>query len=644
MKLLFPLLCSILLLSCVGSGSVSYDKTDTPRQIFASMQQQAREAGIPYDLLGESDLTDAPLLASYDALILPAITNVKAVDRAAMVAALAHARAAGTGLVTAGDFMIADENGQSFDDSALALQELIGLKPMSFITGQPARFEIINNQHPVTRHYTVSEQLDNYSALWFADMQPAAGVDVTTLATLVVGDTSHGAVMAVDNGARALYFSSIQIMTDNNLLSYGLEWLVYGQESPAALQLSRSDGLFVARNDMDQTMYPNLLASIHEPLLDIHKAWKRDFNFNGSYYIDIGNDPAQGKYTDWSVSRPLMSQYLDTGAEIGTHSWTHPYFTAELSDPELEFEFNQSKKEIATQLGINVTGGAIPGNSESLQVVANLNQWFDYFSGRATPYGMGNPAAIGKLHPNDNMIYLSLNMSPDYTLSDYLGLSPEASEQVWREEFESIGLHAQQPVFHWLWHDYAPTTESATGKYSVEMFTNTVQLAHNQGVEFVTADDLQKRVRSLANAQLSVGVDQAIEATVTGSGLGRFALKLPQGARIHSVDNWYAWNEQRVFLPKDGGQFTINTGDAADPVTRISNLPMRARLDNVTGDGNELSFSLFGEGEVQIVLSQTMINQNQVVGADTVVESDGVLTLGFLSNTSHSVTVVAVGE
>ena len=45
-------------------------------QLFAETQHQAMMAGIPFDLLSVSELTDAQLLLGYDALIMPLMSHV----------------------------------------------------------------------------------------------------------------------------------------------------------------------------------------------------------------------------------------------------------------------------------------------------------------------------------------------------------------------------------------------------------------------------------------------------------------------------------------------------------------------------------------------------------------------------------------
>src|SRR6185437_949308 len=62
--------------------------------------------------------------------------------------------------------------------------------------------------------------------------------------------------------------------------------------------------------------------------------------------------------------------------------------------------------------------------------------------------------------------------------------------------------------------------------------------------------------------------------------LGGMALDLINDGTsvIQNVTNWYAYNAQELFLPANGGSFTINLGTTQDDVTHIASLPMRGDL------------------------------------------------------------------
>lgn len=69
--------------------------------------------------------------------------------------------------------------------------------------------------------------------------------------------------------------------------------------------------VFSARNDMDQTRFPNEFDRVTKALYDQYLVpWKQLYGFVGTDYINIGNNPAAGEYTNWTVSRPMYQKYM----------------------------------------------------------------------------------------------------------------------------------------------------------------------------------------------------------------------------------------------------------------------------------------------------------------------------------------------
>jgi len=157
-----------------------------------------------------------------------------------------------------------------------------------------------------------------------------------------------------------MYFGSAQFMGDANLVWQAVRWAIYRDFScPVGLQLGRQKSVFISRCDMDMTKYINSFQTATEALYNnFVSPWKESYNFVGTYFINIGNDPESGEYTDWSQSRPLYQAYIDKGNEIGSHSYTHPFFVNNLSEEELIFEFNTAQQEIQTRLSLDRIGTA----------------------------------------------------------------------------------------------------------------------------------------------------------------------------------------------------------------------------------------------------------------------------------------------
>jgi hypothetical protein len=609
------------------------------RQLYAAMQHQALMAGLPFDLMNASQLMDAALVSSYDVLLIPLMSHVNASNASSIAASLQQAKQAGVAIISSGEFMLYDQNNSILPGNPYSyMQDILEVDQVGGQYGVSADVEIATHQHPSTTAYADGEVIVSYDQIWFGVFQPLNPENATILTRVVVDTQGHNGAIAIQSNSRVVHFPNEQIMADNNLLWSVLQWAAYGDSPSVALKISRHHAIFVARNDMDLSSYPASLNSTEVPLYDLIDNWKQTYNFVGSFYLNIGNNPGAGQYTDWSVSAPLYQQYLALGNEIGTHSYTHPDYTSALSNSELEFEFNLSAVEIGQELDIDVIGGAVPGNPESLHVVDQVEQWLSYLSGRTGAIGSGYQGAIGWLKDDADLLYFSLNMSPDFTLIDYLGHSPAEATTIWRTEFDRLSHHAATPLVHWLWHDYGPTSAVGNG-YSVEMYSDTIAYAFQNGVEFATAADVHDRYRTHKQTILDVSTNGSITAAVSAGDKGLFSLELGGGQRIQSVNNWYAYDDHQVFLPDAGGEFVIVPGNSPADVTRVVALPMRARLLNLVGNGTHLTFSFEGEGQLEVMLATGIAGNIQVSGADNYSLSGDHLTLTFNNDAIHDVSL-----
>ena len=618
-------------------------------QLYMNAQYQCAMAGVPYDLLDEDDLTVAANLAPYDVLVAPLFDTVTAAKRAQIVASLNQATGNGLNIVTAGWFLSFTPTGQDHPGFIETLQSLVGVEAVNFYAAVPLDLLAADVSHPAMRDYQAGEQILHYNQIWSSSWVAAGSANPASssvLCNLKVGNNVGAAVNAITTqaGNRNVHFANEQLMQDGNLLWSALQWALYGNETPVALRLGRERSLFFARNDMDQSQFAEEVPLVHAPLLNIITDWKNQYGFTGSFYFNLGNRPSQGEFTNWAVSGPLYQQYRALGNEIGTHSYTHPDNTGLLTASQLEFEFNQSVLQIEQNLGGQVPGAAVPGAAETTFVIETVAPWLDYLSGRSAiaDSDMGVTSAFGHIRPDLGMFYYCLNTSPDFTLISFLGFTLSETAQIWQQEYAQLHKNAPLPVVHWLWHDYGAT--GFEPGYAQAPFDVMVSTAAAGGSEFVTGEDLRRRVGALRAAQLDVTpVSQDVVAVQVGSSdAGRLSLDLPGSSAISSVDNWYAWNANKVFVPKSGGNFTVRTSGPPAQVTRISKLPQRAELLSVTGNGVLLDFSFAGEGQVVVELNESA-GSLQVVGADSIVRVGSTLKMNFDSPGTHVAVVYLTG-
>lgn len=652
-------------------------------QLYMALQHQAMMAGISFDLIHDTELTNLSKLINYDALIFPYAANIPVNTSEAVRSTLSKAVTKyGLGIIAADEFLVNDEANKALPgDPYQSMKALLGIARTNGAGPIPMEVLAGDVSHPAMKGYTANELIISYPTTFSSYYAPLAGQPATILAYLsspTIGKVPG--VIATTTGGRNVHFASSALIGDTSLAWQAIQWVIYGNEIPLALKMGRESNLFIARNDMDQSQFLYDMEQVDIPLYWTLLDWKNKYNFVGSYYINIGNDPANSKTTDWNISKPLFKKYLALDNEIGTHSWTHPADTNILTAQQLEYEFNQSMNEIGKQLNptwrtYNVRGGAIPGQPEKFIIANTIIPYLSYLSGGWSAIGSGFPNAFGYLTPNTPPVYFAPNMTFDYTMMQYgvlprnqfgvptstaataiTKLTAAQAQSFWRDEIDMLMRHTSQPIILWPWHDYGPTTGAIPGSdlcdfvltnggkscYSVAMFENTLAYAKQKNSEFATLADIAQRIDSLRKARMNVvATGNNLNTRVSGQNLGTFSLapSLPNGKVIQKVENWYAYNNEKVFLPEDGGEFNIQLGSKADNVTRIASLPLRARLIKLMGDGDNLSFSFQGEGNVSVNLSPSAISYPTRVSDGKYTTAGNTRTFNFSDFGTHTVNI-----
>ncbi len=624
-------------------------------QLFMSVQSQAMMAGLPYDLLSEDDLLDLNKIKDYKTLVFPYFANVKKSQLSTIEQNLTQAvNQYHVGIITAGDFLTNDETGAAigtFPDYATGdaysrMKNLLKVRRISGSNGAvDVQYNIASTSHPITSgEYNNNENIKFFNGIFTNYFEPMDANNASIIATQTIeNNLVKNALITTQNGGRHAHFATIAHMVDVNLLWSVMQWSVYGDKSPVSLQMSRNKAIFISRNDMDQSMFLDEVVDVNGALLTVLQTWKDEFNFVGSYYINVGNNPTELEQTDWSYSAPLYQNYMALGNEIGTHSYTHPDNTALLSPEQIRFEFEDSRSVIEQNLGITNIGGAVPGAPEPLLTASEIIQHVDYLSGGYSSYGAGYANAFGFLSPTSDKVYLSPNMSFDFTLIEFQHRTAEQAKQIWFNEFDTLVAHNNQALIHWPWHDYGPN-DSGNAGYTFDMFNSFISKAHQFGSEFITGKDFSNRIKAFKSSRVAISQQgNTITANVAANNIGQFSLKVPASSKISSVDNWYAYNDKQVFLDDDGGQYTINLGSTAASVTHITQLPSRSKLLAVTGNGTNLQFQLNGEGEVKVKLKCATSNVN-VSGGTTTFSfiSSSEIKLNFSEDVQHAETSVNV--
>lgn len=428
---------------------------------------------------------------------------------------------------------------------------------------------------------------------------------------------------------------------------------------------------------------------IYDALIPLLQQWKQQYGFVGSYYVNVGDNanPANGNMTNWAVSAAYYKAMIALGNEIGNHSYTHLinppavdangnpvpttvingvvtsaweentntlYVTppANSSGPNwtFQYEFGQSKLIEQQNIGVTIAGAAVPGANENVLTSQQIMQYYQsaggvtgYLTGGWTGVGSGSPNAFGYISPtNTGSVYIAPNITFDFTEIQYNLKTPAQALADWTALFNQLSAGSETPVIVWPWHDYGPTNWDTSGTganagYNAQMFTDFIAYAFNAGYEFVTAETLASRISAQQKASLSETTSgNVITATITPNptapDLGAMALNVVNGAAgqvIQNAGSWYAYDSNSIFLPRNGGTFTVTLGTSQDDVTHIDQLPMRADLQTVTGDGANLKFSMTGDGVVDIHVKTPGANIVSIQGAPVATLSGTDLALTF---------------
>ena len=630
-------------------------------QLFMAAQSQAMQAGVPFDILTESDLTSLATLAKYDSIVFPSFRNVEAGKADLIAQTLEQAtKQFGIGLVAAGEFMT-----NAADNSALPGDSYARMKLLFDATrvtgGFPADVTIkaTDAAGTVFDGYADGQVVRQYAGVGWNAFKSESGTG-TTIATETINGQTYSAAIATQTGGRNVIFSSEAVMADDNLLQKAIDYSVHGSGLSVGVQMTREAGMFASRVDMDQSQEreevnpANNAPGIYDKLLPILTEWKNTYNFVGSYYVNVGNSPTTGQSTDWAVSLPYYKQLLDMGNELGSHSYTHPENTNLLTDEQIKFEFGQSRAELEKQLSaflgktVTVGGAAVPGAPEQIATSQEILKYVTYLSGGYSGVGAGYPNAFGFMTPQnaaDDKVYIAPNTSFDFSLIEFQKKTVAEASAVWAKELAGLTAGGDAPVVVWPWHDYGPTMWTSDGTvsgYTKQMFTDFIAQAAKADLEFVTLADLATRISAFQNTTTTTKVvGDTITATV-GATTGTFSLDIDgqgKGQVIKSVAGWYAYDADKVFLPKAGGTYTITMGAVADDVTHITALPMRAELTALSGDGRDLSFTVQGEGKVVVDVKAPGTDWVTVTGGKIASQIGEILTIDIGTIGTHDVKV-----
>ena len=305
--------------------------------LFMAAQNQARMAGIAYDVIDESQLTDVKNLVGYDALIFPSMANVNTAQLPAIMSALINAvYHYGISIIAAGDLLTNDQNGAALPGNAYVnMQALLNLHRVAGGNSGMVSITAGDVANPIMQGYTAGQVIQTYTNEGYSDYEGVTAPADVLVNQNISGVGSEPGVVETVTGSKNVLFSTADLLGDNNLLSHVLQSIMLGTQPGVEFNISRQAGIVAARMDMDQSQFPSDVSptnadgtrtpGIYDKLVPILQQWKQLYNFVGSYFINIGDYPSapEPQTTNWANSLAFYKAMEALGGEIGNHSYTH---------------------------------------------------------------------------------------------------------------------------------------------------------------------------------------------------------------------------------------------------------------------------------------------------------------------------------
>ena len=309
--------------------------------LFMAAQNQARMAGVSYDIIDESQLTNINNLLGYDALIFPSMADVNTANLPAIMSTLTSAvYNYHIGIITAGDFLTNDQTGAALPGNAYSnMETLLGLQRVSGGNSGAVTDTASDVTNPIMKSYTAGQVIQTSASEGYTAYQAVGGTATDVLVNQNVTDPALGGtgtetipgVVQTTTGGTNVHFATTDLLGDSNLLSNAIQSVALGTQPGVTLHMSRDAGVVAVRMDMDQSQFPADVSpagggpGIYGTLIPILQQWNQQYDFVGSYYINIGDNPngADPSTTNWTVEPALLQSALGDG-ERDRHPLVHP--------------------------------------------------------------------------------------------------------------------------------------------------------------------------------------------------------------------------------------------------------------------------------------------------------------------------------
>ena len=451
----------------------------------SSTEHQFMMAGIPFEMIGENDLTNQTLINQYTVIVLPSFSNVRASIKDQILSNLENAvKNNGLNVYAFGDLMVANESNVKYTYAA-GQAPVNRILNVQYVTG-PVDADVIltamNSSNPVTWRYKNNESLfkpDWYGYTQYQVYNASEPFSYPFQAYDITAKNFFPETVATKNHKGRIFYSANPSQTVQSAIGRdAILWLIYEDKPHFGIKMTNRTAFFSVRVDGDDSGTTATGIAAIPNFLDL----MGKNNLLGGWYITTnngGNSPV-----DWNTLKPYYQKLMNKSFEIGSHSVTHPDDMNLQTDSVLYNEFNNSKKEINTQLGINITGFVNPGNTPlQLRLWRIANQTgYKYYS----PLQDENYKGFGYVTNDLSVVNLESNMISDYELMTLQSTTDNQTADYWKNEFNLYYRWGDGIFTFVLWHDYLLNTRY-NAYYTFAKYVNSTD------TEGVTPNDAVQR-------------------------------------------------------------------------------------------------------------------------------------------------------
>ena len=201
--------------------------------LFMAAQNQARMAGVSYDVIDESQLTNINNLIGYDALIFPAMADVNTAQLPAIMSTLTSAvYNYHIGIITSGDFLTNDQTGARAARQLLRQHaDPVGSRPVYGRQRGTVTVTANDVSNPIMQGYTAGQVIQTYANRRLYRLPGRSGVTADVLVNQnVTGVGTLPGVVETTTGGTNVHFATADLLGDSNLLSHAIQSVVLGTQ------------------------------------------------------------------------------------------------------------------------------------------------------------------------------------------------------------------------------------------------------------------------------------------------------------------------------------------------------------------------------------------------------------------------------